>query len=350
MKAAVMVAQREPLEIREMPDPTPGPHDAVVRVEAEGICRSDWHAWMGDWSWIGFSPQLPIIPGHELGGVVEAVGSEVRSVQVGDRVTVPFHEGCGRCTYCLGGRPNLCDNPQVLGFSHDGGYAQFVRVPNAEFNCIKLPEGVESRVAAAIGCRYMTGYHAVTRQGQIRPGQWVAVHGAGGVGLSAIQVANAAGAQVIAVDIDDAKLQKAMEEGAIATLNARTEDVPAAIKEITRGGAHVSIDALGISDTVTNSILCLRKGGRHVQVGLTTQNEHGMVALPVDAMVVMELEFVGSLGNPHPDYAGLLALVERGKLQPQSLITRDVALEEASDVLRSMTDFKTVGFNVITAL
>lgn len=348
MRAAVMTAFRQPLEVKQVPDPTPGPRDAVIRVQAEGICRSDWHAWMGDWTWFGFSPQLPVVMGHEMGGVVEAVGSEVRRLKPGDRVTVPFHEGCGVCAYCLSGRPNLCDNVQVPGFSHDGGYAQFARIPNADFNCITLPEGVDALTAAAMGCRYMTAYHAVTMQGRVQPGQWVAVHGAGGVGLSAVQIAAAAGANVIAVDIDDAKLEKARQEGAVATVNARAAKAPEAIREITKGGAHVSIDALGIGDTVISSVTCLRKGGRHVQVGLTTQKEQGMVALPVDVMVLMELEFVGSLGNPHPKYAELLALVERGRLNPKALVTREVALEEASNVLQAMTDFKTIGFNVIT--
>ena len=348
MRAAVMVAHRQPLEVKEVPDPAPGPRDAVIRMQAEGICRSDWHAWMGDWTWVGFSPPPPIIPGHEMGGVVEAVGSEVRQIQVGDRVTVPFHEGCGHCPHCLSGFSNRCDNIQVPGFTHDGGYAELARIPNADFNLIKLPEAVDAITAAAIGCRYMTAYHGVTMQGQVQPGQWVAVHGAGGVGLSAVQIASAVGAQVVAVDIDGAKLEKAQEEGAVAAVNALDANVPEAVKEITKGGAHVSIDALGIRDTALNSVLSLRKGGRHVQIGLTTQNEQGMVALPIDVIVLMELQIVGSLGNPHSQYPGLLALVERGKVQPKSLVTREVALDEASDILQSMSDFKTVGFNVIT--
>nr|PZN38413.1 MAG: alcohol dehydrogenase [Bacillota bacterium] len=347
MRAAVVVEHRKPLEIREVPDPTPGPQDAIVRVEACGICRSDWHGWMGDWTWLGLSPQLPFIPGHEFAGVVVEVGKEVKRIRVGDRVTVPFHYACGHCSYCLSGVPNRCEDLKIFGFSLDGAYAQYVRIPNADFNAIKLPEGVDSVTAAAIGCRYMTGYHAVIR-GNVQPGDWVAVHGAGGVGLSAIQTAYAIGARVIAVDIDDAKLEIARREGAVATVNARRESVPGAIREITRGGAHVSIDALGTRETILNSVLCLRKGGRHVQVGLTGQEEQGMVALPTDLIVSMELEFVGSLGNPHPQYQGLLALVEQGRLKPRSLVSRTVKLEEASDVLQAMSEFRTVGFTVIT--
>ncbi|HEY8415403.1 MAG TPA: zinc-dependent alcohol dehydrogenase family protein, partial [Thermaerobacter sp.] len=348
MRAAQIVAFQKPLEVGEVPDPTPGPADAVVRVEAEGICRSDWHAWMGDWSWVGLSPELPVIPGHEFSGVVEAVGREVRGIRPGDRVTAPFHEACGHCGYCLAGVPNLCETVQIFGITRNGGYARYVLVHNADFNCIKLPESVDFLTAAAIGCRYMTAYHGVAKQGDVRPGQWVVVHGCGGVGLSAVQIATAMGAQVIAVDVSDEKLAKAREEGAVATVNARRESVPEAVRELTRGGADVSIDALGIRDTVRNSVLCLRKGGRHVQIGLTTSQEQGEVELPIDVIVAQELQIIGSLGNPHPDYRELLALVERGTLQPASLVSQTVRLDEASDVLQKMTEFGTLGFHIIT--
>lgn len=349
MKAAVLISHREPLRVEEVPTPKPGPDDVVLRLEACGICRSDWHAWQGDWSWIGLSPNLPIVPGHEIGGVVEEIGSNVKKYRRGEAVTVPFHSACGTCSYCLEGRPNICENVSVFGISsgYNGGYAQYVLVRHADFNLVRLPEGVDSRTAAAIGCRYMTAYHGVVRTAG-KPGDWVAVHGAGGVGLSAIQVATALGRNVVAVDIDDAKLAKARAEGAVAVVNGRREKVPAAIKEITKGGAHSSIEALGIQETIVNSVLSLRRGGRHVQIGLTTKEEQGMVALPVDVFTAVELEFVGSMGNPHPDYSGLLALIGQGRLNPKSLITREVALEQVNDVLQDMSSFNTTGFSLIT--
>jgi D-arabinose 1-dehydrogenase-like Zn-dependent alcohol dehydrogenase len=349
VKAARLNAVHEPLEMLEVPDPSPGPTDVVIRLEAEGICRTDWHVWNGDWAWVGLMPALPVILGHELGGVIEALGRDVREFVVGDRVTTPFHGACGRCPYCRIGRSNLCDNLQFVGLTQDGGYAQYTKIPNADYNCIRLPEGVDSLAAAAIGCRYMTAYHAAIHQGGIRPGSWVAIHGSGGVGLSAVQIASAIGAQVIAVDIDDAKLAKASEEGAVATVNgATTPDVAETIKEISGGGVDVSIAALGRKQMVVDSINSLRKGGRHVQVGLTSQEEQGVVGVPIDMMIEAEIEFVGSVGNPHSKYPELLALVQRGKLDPTSLITREVSLEEATGVIEDMTDFKTVGFNVIT--
>lgn len=348
MRAAQIVEHQKPLRIGEVPDPVPGPKDVIIKVEASGVCRSDWHAWMGDWKWLGLSPELPIIPGHEMGGVVVEVGKEVKNFRPGDRVTTPFHEACSHCPNCLSGHSNRCDNLSIIGFKHDGAYAEYVKIPNGDFNLVRLPDEVDSLTAAAIGCRYMTGYHGVIRS-NIRPGDWIAVHGAGGVGLSSIQVANAIGAQVIAIDVDDEKLEKARQEGAVATINAKKEKVVRAIKEITNGGAHASIEALGIQETISNSVRCLRKGGRHVQIGLTTQAEGGLASIPIDAITSNELEIVGSLGNPLTDYEGLLALIAQGKLNPKSLVTREISLDEVSDVLNDMTNYKTYGFNVITS-
>lgn len=347
MRAAQIIEHKKPLRVGNVPDPTPGPHDVIVKVEASGVCRSDWHAWMGDWSWMGLSPELPIIPGHEMGGVIVEVGKEVKKFRVGDRVTTPFHEGCSHCSNCQSGHSNRCDRLKIFGFANDGAYAEYLRVPNGDFNLIHLPDEVDALTAAAIGCRYMTGYHGVVRS-NIKPENYLVVHGAGGVGLSAIQVANAFGAQVIAVDVDDEKLKKAKEEGAVFTVNARKEHVVKAIKEITRGGAHASIEALGIQETIRNSVKCLRKGGRHVQIGLTTHEEGGEAMLPIDLITSMEWELVGSIGNPIPDYDGLLQMIASGKLNPKSLVSREVSLEDVTDVLNDMTEFKTFGFNVIT--
>jgi D-arabinose 1-dehydrogenase-like Zn-dependent alcohol dehydrogenase len=349
MKAAVLHALHEPLEIADVAEPTPGPDDLVVQVEAEGICRTDWHVWNGDWGWVGLTPTLPLVMGHELGGTVTAVGADVRKFKVGDRVTVPFHESCGRCSYCVTGRGNLCDAMQFLGLTHDGGYAERARIVNADFNCVLLPDDVDALTAAAIGCRYMTAYHAVVRQGALRPGHWVAVHGSGGVGLSAVQIASSLGGQVIAVDLDQAKLDRALEEGAVATINAGTQDVAAAIRDLTGGGADLSIGALGVSSLVQNAVMCLRKGGRLAQVGLTSQAEQGMVSLPIDHIIENEIEIVGSVGNPQSDYPALLNLVQRRVLRPSSIVGSTVALEDVSEVISSMTGFGTMGFSVVTS-
>ncbi len=351
MRVAQITAFRRPLQVNEVPVAAPRADGAVVRVEASGVCRSDWHFWNQDLGWIGLNLALPANTGHEVGGVVEEVGRDVRTIKVGDRVTIPFHEADGTCPECRAGYQNLCDHMIVPGVHRTGGWAQYVTVTAADLNCIKLPDAVDSLSAAALGCRYMTAYHGVIDRGRVQPGQWLAVHGCGGVGLSAVQIAAAADAIVVAVDVDDRKLAKAREEGAAATVNARgltPELVGQAVKDATGGGAHVSLDALGRAFTFHQSIQSLRKRGRHVQAGITSQEERGQVEIPADLLVMMEWEVVGSLGNPHPKYDELLALVARQKLHPARLVTREIALEDVTDTLERMTRFETVGFEVIT--
>ena len=348
MKAARLIEQRKPLEMVELPDPSPGPGEAVVEVEACGICRTDWHVWNGDWGWVGMTPQLPLTMGHEIGGRVIAVGAGVTAVQPGDRITVPFHEACGRCHYCLIGRSNLCDEMQFLGLTHDGGYARYAVIRNADFNCIPLPDAVDMLSAAAIGCRYMTAFHAVVRQGRLSAGDWVVVLGCGGIGLSAVQIASALGGRVIAVDLDDVKLAKAAAEGAVVTLNGSTTDVVAQVHEVTRGGAALVIGGLGVASLVRTGVLSLRKGGRLAQIGLTSQAEQGNVSIPLDHIIENEIEIVGSLGNPHVDYPRLLGLVEGGVLRPASIVGETLSLGRAGEVINAMDKFETIGFSVIT--
>ncbi len=351
MRAAQITEFRHPIQVVEVPVEEPRADGAVIRVEASGVFRSDWHFWNQDLEWIGFKLQLPANTGHEVGGVVEEVGRDVHAVKVGDRVTIPFHESDGTCPECRAGYQNLCEHVIIGGVQRMGGWAQYVTVTAADLNCIRLPEGVDSLSAAALGCRYMTAYRAVIDRGRILPGQWLAVQGCGGVGLSAVQIAAAAGAMVVAVDTDDRKLAKARQEGAAVTVNASgltPEQVGQAVKDATDGGAHVSLDALGRAFTLHQSIWSLRKRGRHVQVGVTSQEERGLVSIPTDMLVMMEWELVGSLGNPHPKYAELLTLVARRKLHPARLVTREIALSEVTDTLERMTRFDTVGFEVIT--
>jgi propanol-preferring alcohol dehydrogenase len=351
MRVAQFTAFREPIQVVELPVAAPRADGAVIRVEASGVCRSDWHIWNQDLTWMGLDIALPANTGHEIGGVVEEVGRDVRTITVGDRVTVPFHEADGTCPDCRAGFQNRCNNMVVPGIQRLGGWAQYVTVTAADLNCIKLPEGVDTLSGAALGCRFMTAYRAVLDRGNVRPGQWVAVQGCGGVGLSAVHIATAAGALAVAVDIDERKLAKARAEGAVATVNARgltPLQVGQAVKEATGGGAHVSLDALGRAFTFHQSFHSLRKRGRHVQVGVSSQEESGQVALAIDILGAMELELVGTIGNPHPNYPQLLALVARQKLHPARLVTREIALDQVTDTLERMTRFDTVGFEVIT--
>lgn len=350
MRAAQIVEHRKPLIITEVPDPTIGSKDALVKVEATGMCRSDWHTWNGDWAWLDALPDLPCIPGHEFGGTVVEVGSEVTAVHVGQRVTVPFTEACGRCESCLRGRSELCWNVQWPGYNHPGGYGEYVAVLNADLSCIPIPDSIDMVSSAGLSCRYSVSFNAVVRIARVRAGEWVSVIGAGGMGLAAVQVAAAIGANVIAVDVRDEALQMAKEQGAVATVNSAAGlDVPMAVQEITGGGAHVSIDCYARGGTTAQSVLSLRPGGRHVQAGLTTAEDSGMVKIPVDVIAGRELQFLGTSALSHSRYPELLGLVSSGRLKPAALVTKQLRIDEVNESMIALDKLQTLGAHVITS-
>lgn len=343
MKAAIYRAFRAPLTIEDLPDPAPTAAGVVIQVGANGLCRSDWHGWMGH----DPDVRLPHVPGHELAGVVAAVGAQVTRWRVGDRVTVPFVCACGRCSQCLSGNQQVCDNQFQPGFTHWGAFAQHVAIDRADLNLVRLPDALDFVTAASLGCRFATAYRAVIVQGRATAGQWVAVHGCGGVGLSAVMIAAAAGAQVVAVDIKPENLALAQARGATAVVQAGDGvDVVTAVRDLTHGGADLSLDALGSPTTCFNSVANLRKRGRHVQVGLLVgENRH--TAVPMDQVVAQELEIVGSHGMQAHQYVEMLRLIVSGRLQPQKLIGQTVTLEEAAVALTQMDQFTAVGVTVI---
>ena len=344
MKAVVYETFKKPMTIRSMPDPSPHPDGVVIRVEANGLCRSDWHGWMGHDSDI---ETLPHVPGHELAGVIEEVGKEVRRWKAGDRVTVPFALGCGSCPQCQSGNQHVCDDYFQPGFTAWGSFAQFVAIRYADVNLVKLPDSIDFVEAASLGCRFITAFRAVAAQGRVEPGEWVVVHGCGGVGLSAIMIANAMGAQVIGVDVKDEALKFAGAIGANSVVNVRQEaHLVEHLKEITGGGAHVSLDALGSKETCINSILNLRKRGRHVQVGVMAA-EHGTPAIPMQAVMFNELEIIGSHGMQAHKFDSMMEMIQSGKLQPAKLISKTVTLEESIAELEGMSDFLVTGVVVV---
>lgn len=344
MKAVIYDAFGVAPQLKNVPDPTPEAHGVVVKVMATGVCRSDWHGWVGHDADI----HPPHVPGHELAGVVAAVGKDVTKWNIGDRVTVPFVGGCGACPQCASGNQQVCDRQFQPGFTHWGSFAEYVAIHRADANLVRLPESLEFPAAASLGCRFITSFRAVVDQGKTSAGQWVAIHGCGGVGLSAIMIANAIGANVVAIDISDQALRLAGELGAVATIHAtQVANVAEAVMEITNGGAHVSLDALGHPTTCFNSISNLRKRGKHIQVGLMLA-ENSTPAIPMSTVIARELEILGSHGMQAHRYEALFAMIESGKLSLEKLIGRTISLEQSIDALVNMDKFEGVGVTVVT--
>jgi alcohol dehydrogenase len=343
MRAALYREFAKPLVIQNVPDPTPSDDGVVIHVKATGLCRSDWHGWMGHDPDIS----LPHVPGHELAGVVEATGKDVVQWNVSDRVTLPFVCGCGKCPQCASGNHQVCDRQFQPGFTQWGSFAEYVAIDYADVNLIQLPDEIDFVTAASLGCRFVTSFRAIVEQGKVSAGQWVAVHGCGGVGLSAIMIATAVGANVVGIDISEEKLDFARSIGAVATVNGTTtEDVVETIVDLTEGGAHVSIDALGSPVTCFNSIANLRKRGKHIQVGLMLA-EQKQSAVPMDKIIANELEILGSHGMQAHKYPALLALIRAGKLSPEKLVKKTISLEEAPDELANMDRFEGTGITIL---
>lgn len=318
-------------QVGQVPEPVCPDGGVVLAVGATGVCRSDWHAWKGH------DPvPLPHIPGHELAGVVSTVGRGVVRWRAGDRVTVPFVCGCGACDYCRAGEAQVCPDQTQPGFTGPGSFAERVAIHAADVNLVALPDAVDFVAAASLGCRFATAYRALVAHGRLGPGDWLAVHGCGGVGMSAVMIGAALGARVVAVDIAAATLDRARELGAEAVVDARAVvDPAAAIRDITGGGAQVSVDALGSAETATASVRCLRRRGRHVQVGLLF-GAASTPPIPMNLVISHELEIYGTHGMAAHEYPPMLAMVADGTLRPDQLISEVIGLEDAPTALATM--------------
>lgn len=343
MLAACYEQFKSSITIQMLPDPVPGPDEVVIKVMATGICRSDWHGWQGHDSDI----RLPHVPGHELAGIIAETGSDIKKWKKGDRVTVPFCVGCGNCEQCNNGQEQICDHYFQPGFTGWGSFAELVKIRYADHNLVRLPDSVSFTTAALLGCRFITAWRGVTARGNVKAGDWVAVHGCGGVGLSAIMIATAFGAKVIAVDINEDKLRLAEKIGAAHMINAtKTEDIPGAIKKITQGGAHISVDALGSRETCRNSVLSLRKQGKHIQLGLLAGAEANP-PIPMSAVISNELEIMGSHGMQAHQYPAMMDMIVAGKIHPEQLLGKTVSLQEGIIELMNMNSFRGTGVTVI---
>ncbi len=346
MRAAVFSTFGGPIEITDLPDPAPSRSGVVIEVEATGLCRSDWHGWMGHDPDI----RLPHVPGHELAGKIVEIGTDVKRWSRGARVTLPFVCGCGTCPECAAGQQQVCRNQFQPGFTAWGSFAEYVAIEYADANLVLVPDTMSATTAASLGCRFATAFRALVDQGRLSAGEWVAVHGCGGVGLSAVMIAAAVGARIVAIDIKADALKRARELGAEVTIDAASAgDLGNAVREATGGGADLSIDALGHPTTCMNSILSLKRRGRHVQVGLLL-GAQSRPPLPMDRVVAWELEILGSHGIQAHRYPELLGMVESGALDPKKLVGRMVALADAPAELTRMDRFENDGITVIDRL
>jgi alcohol dehydrogenase len=341
MRAAVLRTYNAPLSIEDVPDPECPPDGVVLKVSACGVCRSDWHGWVGE------HPRVKPgqIGGHEYCGEVIEAGANA-SYAVGDKLIAPFILSCGTCPNCRAGVSNTCLDQRLPGFIEPGAFAEYVAVPR-DHNLARLPEDMSPTLAAALGCRVTTAWHALTGRAAVEAGEWVAVHGTGGIGLAAMLLARALGARVIVTDIVDEKLAHAKTLGAEHAINASDDNSAAAIKDITGGGAHVSIEALGFPATVAASLECLRPLGRHVQVGMPV-GHHAVQEVNLNTVYMGNLALYGTRGMPAHRYPSLLSLIESGHVDLTPIVAREVGLSDCSAELAAFNGPTPPGVAVIT--
>lgn len=320
MKAAVFYGPDQPLKVEEVPDPTPGPGEVLVKVAGCGVCHTDLH--YIDHGVPTFK-QPPMILGHETSGTIAGIGSGVGGWQEGDRVLLPAVYGCGQCAMCRTGRENVCERMVMFGNNVDGGYAEYILAPAKDV--LALPGEIPLVAGAIIADAVTTPYHAVVNRGRVRPGDRVVVFGCGGIGLNVVQIAAAIGASVIAVDIIDEKLHWAQRLGAEKTLNSKEyERVDKEIRKLTGGGADIGFEAIGNPTTQAQTFASLRTGGRFVMVGYSAEK----MSLDAGRVMYREMEIIGSLGCRAVDYPRVLDLARLGKIKVEELVTATYPLDE----------------------
>ena len=344
MRGAIYKEFNGPITVENLPDPTVPRDGVVIEVQASGLCRSDLSAWHGN----DPGMTLPHVPGHELAGVVAEVGPGTARWSVGDRVTAPFCCGCGACEQCHAGNEQICDNSFQPGFTHWGSFARYCAIPHADMNLAALPGDLSFEHGSILGCRMITAYRALIERARLAAGEWLAVHGCGGLGLSMVMIGAAVGARVVAVDIEERALTLASAMGATTTVSADPDNGRAtvgAVRDATGGGAHVSVDALGNAEVAANSVRCLRKQGRHVQAGLLSARA---TALPMATVVAKELEVLGTKGMSARQYPDLMDLIAVANIDLGLLVQRAMSLDELPEAFTTMEGFGGSGVAVVT--
>ncbi len=330
MKAVVFHGGDTGLKIEDVPMPTIGAHEILVKVAACGVCHTDLHYIEHG---VPTFKKPPIILGHEASGVVERVGADVKNLTEGQRVLIPAVLTCGQCMFCRMGRENICSDMTMLGNHINGAYAEYVAVPAKDV--LDLPESIPLKEASIIADAISTPYHAVKNRAQVRPGDSLVVFGCGGVGMGAVQVAVASGAYVIAVDVNERKLQWASDFGAAKTINAsKVERVSKEVKKLTGGGADIAMEVIGNPRTIEEAFECVRVGGRLCVVGYT----HEKISVVAGKIMFKEIEVVGSLGCRPLDYKPLIRMVESGAIDVKRQVTHQFQLEELEEAFAVMKE------------
>lgn len=332
MKAALLHSAGTPLVIEEVPKPQAGPGEILIRVVACGICHTDLHLAAGEWR----LPKLPLILGHEVVGVVEAIGAGVENFKRGDRAGVPWiYSTCGACEFCSSEREALCPSIQVTGFMVDGGYAEYIKATAS--HAVVIPQGLSFVDAAPLYCAGVTPYRALKVSGA-RAGETVAIWGVGGLGHYAVQIARVMGARVVAVDLAPEKLDLARRLGADVAIDASAEKPEKAIRAL--GGAHAVINLTPNPDTIAQGFEALRRGGTLVLVGLPP----GSFTLPILGSVAKGIRILTSAVGTRQDLREVLALAARGKIRTVADTCR---LDEVNTVFDRMRSGKIVGRTVV---
>ncbi len=337
MKAVVFHGSDIGLKVEDIPVPEIGDDDILVKVAACGVCHTDLHYIEHG---VPTFKKPPLVLGHEASGTVEKIGAHVGNFTIGQRVLIPAVLTCGHCTACRQGRENICGNMRMLGNHFDGAYAEYVAVPGKDV--LKLPQSLPLEESSIIADAISTPYHAVKNRARVQPGDTVVIFGCGGVGINAVQLASAAGGYVIAVDINDRKLQWATEFGAAKTVNAtKVERVSKEIKKLTGGGADIAMEVIGNPRTIEEAFDCVRPGGRLCVVGYT----HEKISIVAGKIMFKEIEVVGSLGCRPVDYIPLIRMAEQGKIELKKLVTHRFGLDEldkAFEVMKEGTSLRSI--------
>ena len=349
MKAARIVNVNEPLQVQDVQTPKPKDSQILVKVQSVGVCHSDVHVWEGYYE--GISGQqlkttdrgvkYPLTPGHEIAGIVDSLGEQVEGFSKYEKVLVYPWVGEGMCPACKIGQENLCDKPRSLGIYTDGGYAEYVLVPNYKY-LVKIGDDMDTDISAPLACAGLTAYGAI-KNANLKPDDNVVIVGTGGLGLMAIQLAKAVtGARIIAMDIDDKKLEVAKKEGADIIVNSKKEDPVKAIMELTgKLGADAVIDFVNATKTVETDIQFLRRRAKLLLVGLFG----GELKLSLVTMPTRAYKIIGSYTGSLEDMVELVSLAKRGVIK--QVVSKRFKLNQAGDALQMLKDGKIVGRGVI---